>query len=205
MIRPSFVPPPAIRQLRDLARYRIDLVNVRTAEKNRVEKLLEDACIKLSVVASDIFGVSGRDMMSALISGERDPKTLAQLARSRMRSKITQLQEAFTGRFTDHHAFLLARMSAAFPDVPAPLSEQLRIGGRLVQLIGLGRDEQVVLFERTRMGCCAGRRWSWSGSSACMADTVLRRVEVNGSPLCDDLRRNQRGKCTVDPGSSRAS
>ena len=75
MIRPSFVPPPAIRRLRDLTRYRIDLVNVRTAEKNRVEKLLEDACIKVSVVASDIFGVSGRDMMAALIAGERDPKT----------------------------------------------------------------------------------------------------------------------------------
>src|SRR6266550_1537899 len=100
MIRPSFVPPPAIRQLRDLTRYRIDLVNVRTAEKNRVEKLLEDACIKLSVVASDIFGVSGRDMMAALISGERDPKTLAQLARSRMRAKRSVLEEAFTGHFS---------------------------------------------------------------------------------------------------------
>jgi len=110
MIRPSFVPPPPIRRLRDLTRYRIDLVNARGAEKNRVEKLLEDACIKLSVVASDIFGVSGRDMMSALTAGERDPKVLAQLARSRMRTKITLLEEAFTGHFTDHHAFLLTRM-----------------------------------------------------------------------------------------------
>jgi transposase len=110
MIRPSFVPPPSIRRLRDLTRYRIDLVNTRGAEKNRVEKLLEDACIKLSVVASDIFGVSGRDMMAALIAGQRDPKVLAQLARSRMRTKITLLEEAFTGHFTDHHAFLLTRM-----------------------------------------------------------------------------------------------
>jgi transposase len=110
MIRPSFVPPPEIRRLRDVTRYRIDLVNARTAEKNRVEKLLEDACIKLSVVASDIFGVSGRDMMAALIAGERDPKRLAQLARSRMRTKIALLEEAFTGHFTDHHAFLLQRM-----------------------------------------------------------------------------------------------
>ena len=74
MLRPSFVPPGEIRRLRDLTRYRIDLVGVRTAEKNRVEKLLEDACLKLSVVASDIFGVSGRAMMAALIAGERDPK-----------------------------------------------------------------------------------------------------------------------------------
>jgi transposase len=133
MIRPSFVPPPAIRQLRDLTRYRIDLVNVRTAEKNRVEKLLEDACIKLSVVASDIFGVSGRDMMSALISGERDPKTLAQLARSRMRAKITQLEEAFTGHFTDHHAFLLTRMLDRVDAINADIAAvEDRIGEYLV-------------------------------------------------------------------------
>jgi transposase len=97
MLRPSFVPPIDIRRLRDLTRYRADLVGVRTAEKNRVEKLLEDACIKLSVVASDIFGVSGRDMMDALIHGQRDPKILAAMARSRMRIKIGRLEEAFAG------------------------------------------------------------------------------------------------------------
>jgi transposase len=74
MLRPSFVPPLPIRRLRDLTRYRADLVGVRTAEKQRVEKLLEDAQIKLSVVASDIFGVSGRAMLAALVAGERDPK-----------------------------------------------------------------------------------------------------------------------------------
>jgi len=121
MIRPSFVPPPEIRQLRDVTRYRIDLVNARTAEKNRVEKLLEDACIKLSVVASDIFGVSGRDMMAALIAGERDPKVLAQFARTRMRAKIGLLEEAFTGHFTDHHAFLLAKMLARVDAVNADI------------------------------------------------------------------------------------
>jgi transposase len=110
MIRPSFVPPPQIRKLRDLTRYRADLVAARTAEKSRVEKLLEDAQIKVSVVATDIFGVSGRDMLAALVSGERDPKVLAQLARRTLRKKISLLEEAFTGRFTDHHAFLLARM-----------------------------------------------------------------------------------------------
>jgi transposase len=116
MLRPSFVPPGDIRQLRDLTRYRIDLVGVRTAEKNRVDKLLEDACLKLSVVASDIFGVSGRAMMAALITGERDPTTLADLARTRMRTKIGRLEEAFAGlrlgTFDDHHRFLLARMLA---------------------------------------------------------------------------------------------
>jgi len=112
MIRPSFVPPPEIRRLRDLTRYRADLVAVRTAEKNRAGKLLEDAQIKLSVVASDIFGASGRDMMAALIAGERSPKVLAQLARRTLRRKISLLEEAFTGYFTGHHAFLLRQMLA---------------------------------------------------------------------------------------------
>jgi transposase len=123
MIRPSFVPPPQIRRLRDVTRYRIDLVGVRGAEKNRVEKLLEDAQIKLSVVASDIFGVSGRDMMAALIAGERNPKALAQLARSRMRTKISALEEAFTGHFTDHHAFLLGKMPARIDGIDADIAE----------------------------------------------------------------------------------
>ena len=96
-MRPSFVPPRPIRVLRDLTRYRIDLVAARTAEKNRVEKLLEDAGVKLSVVASDIFGVSGRAMLAALIAGERDPGVLADLARARMRAKIKLLEEAFAG------------------------------------------------------------------------------------------------------------
>jgi len=122
MLRPSFVPPRPIRQLRDLTRYRIDLVNVRTAEKNRVEKLLEDACIKLSVVASDIFGVSGREMMAALIAGERDPAVLADMARSRMRVKIPQLQEAFTGHFDDHHRFLLGRMLSRIDGIDADIA-----------------------------------------------------------------------------------
>jgi transposase len=125
MIRPSFVPPAPIRRLRDLTRYRIDLVGARTAEKNRVEKLLEDACIKLSVVASDIFGVSGREMMAALIAGERNPGVLAQMARTRMRTKITELEESFTGHFDDHHRFLLARMLARIDGIDAEVDEQI--------------------------------------------------------------------------------
>ena len=122
MLRPSFVPPKPIRQLRDLTRYRIDLLGARTAEKNRVEKLLEDACIKLSVVASDIFGVSGRAMMAALIGGERDPKVLAQLARARMRAKIGLLEDAFNGHFDNHHAFLLTRMLGRIDAIDADIA-----------------------------------------------------------------------------------
>lgn len=121
MLRPSFVPPRPIRQLRDLTRYRITLVASRNAEKNRVEKLLEDACIKLSVVASDIFGVSGREMMAALIAGEQDPRVLAQMARARMRSKIPALEDAFTGHFDEHHRFLLSRMLGRIDAIDADI------------------------------------------------------------------------------------
>src|SRR3954447_13943397 len=150
MLRPSFVPPTPIRRLRDLTRYRIDLVGVRTAEKNRVEKLLEDACIKLSVVASDIFGVSGRAMMAALIAGERDPKVLAQLARSRMRTKISRLEDAFNGHFDAHHAFLLltrmlhridgidADIAAVDAQIEAYLAPFASAAARLDEIPGIG-------------------------------------------------------------------
>jgi transposase len=150
MLRPSFVPPPPIRRLRDLTRYRADLVAVRTAEKNRVEKLLEDAQIKLSVVASDIFGVSGRDMMAALIAGERDPKVLAQLARRRLRAKLSLLEEAFVGHFSDHHAFLLATMlgridqatadiAALEAHIEAQIAPFAQAADRLDEITGVGR------------------------------------------------------------------
>jgi transposase len=122
MLRPSFVPPVQIRQLRDLTRYRLDLVNTRTAEKQRVEKLLEDAQIKLSAVVSDLFGVSGRQMLAALLAGERDPQVLAQLARTRMRGKIRLLEEAFVGHFTDHHAFLLRTMLGRIDETSADIA-----------------------------------------------------------------------------------
>ena len=123
LLRPSFVPPPDIRALRDLTRDRADLVDQRTANKNRVEKLLEDACITLSVVASDIFGVSGRAMMEALIRGERDPNILSEMAKSSLRGKKAALVEALTGMFTEHHGFrlrmLLDRIDALTADIAA--------------------------------------------------------------------------------------
>jgi transposase len=136
--------------LRDLTRYRVDLVAAAGAEKNRAEKLLEDAQIKLSVVASDIFGISGRDMMAALIAGQRDPKVLAQMARTRLRGKITLLEEAFVGHFTDHHAFLLAKMlsridaiEADIADIDAQIEEHIapftQAVTRLEQIPGVAR------------------------------------------------------------------
>jgi transposase len=97
MLRPSFIPPRPQRQLRDLTRYRRTLTQERTREKQRAEKLLEDAQIKLSSVISDIFGASGRAMLAALITGQRNPHDLARLARGSMRAKTSALQEALTG------------------------------------------------------------------------------------------------------------
>ena len=106
LVRGSFVPPEPIRQLRDLTRTRTTMVRERAKEIQRLEKLLEDAGIKLSSVATDISGVSGRAMLDALIAGQQDPVVLADLAKRKLRSKIPELTEALTGRFGDHHGFL---------------------------------------------------------------------------------------------------
>jgi transposase len=108
LLRASFIPPVAQRQQRDLTRYRRTLVEDRVRIINRLQKVLEDANIKLSAVVSDLLGVSARDMLDRLASGETDPELLAQLARGRLRSKLAQLQAALEGHFTAHHAFLVA-------------------------------------------------------------------------------------------------
>jgi transposase len=109
MLRPSFVPPAEIRRLRDYTRLRADLTQERARHYQRLEKLLEDALIKVSSVASKLDGLSVRDMLEALIAGERDPAVLAGLARGKLKAKHGALAEALAGRFDDHHAEL-ARM-----------------------------------------------------------------------------------------------
>jgi transposase len=150
MARPSFVPPRPIRQLRDLTRYRRALTYDRTRNKQRLEKTLEDAQIKLSSVVADVHGVSGRAMLDALIAGGRDPKVLAQLARGRMRSKLGALEEALTGQFTEHHALICSMMLSTIDSLTAqidqltarieqlitPLEHQVR---QLDQISGIGR------------------------------------------------------------------
>jgi transposase len=149
MCRPSLVHPKPIRQLRDLTRYRRSLIRERTAEKQRVEKLLEDAQIKLSSVASNIFGVSGRQMLAAMLDGEGDPQVLARMAHGRMRAKIPQLREALAGHFTAHHAFLLHMMldridglTARVEEVTARIEEQIapytRAVEQLDEIAGVG-------------------------------------------------------------------
>jgi transposase len=109
LLRPSFVPPTEIRVLRDYTRLRVDLTQERTRHWQRLEKLLEDSLIKVSSVASRLDTMSTRDMLEALIRGERDPRKLADLARGKMRAKHAALVEALTGRFDEHHGEL-ARM-----------------------------------------------------------------------------------------------
>jgi transposase len=195
MLRPSFVPPKPIRQLRDLTRYRIDQVGARTAEKNRVEKLLEDACIKLSVVAADIFGVSGRAMMAALIAGERDPKVLAQLARARMRTKIGLLEEAFNGHFDEHHAFLLTRMlgrvdainadiAALDAQIEAQLAPFASAAARLDDIPGVGPVAAAIILAEIGLDMSrfptAGHLCSWAKFSPGM-NSSAGKSKGNGS------------------------
>jgi transposase len=108
LIRPSFLPPPPIQALRDLTRTRVALVQSRSQAKNRVHKILEDTNIKLASVVADLFGVSGRRMLAALIAGERDPHVLATFARGRLRRKLAELELALQGQFTAHHGRLIA-------------------------------------------------------------------------------------------------
>ena len=107
LVRPSFVPPEPIRQLRDLTRTRTGLTRDRTRELNRLEGVLEDAGVKVSAVTTSTWGASTRAMLEALVAGERDPLVLADLAKSRLRAKIPALREALVGRFNEHHAFLV--------------------------------------------------------------------------------------------------
>jgi transposase len=130
LIRSSLVPPKPLRDLRDLLRYRRKLVNAEVDERNRLLKLLETANIKLSGVATDVFGVSGRAMLRALIAGETDPAAMANLARGQLRHKLAQLAQALDGCIDDHHRFMLGlqleRIEAAERDL-AKLDAQIEV------------------------------------------------------------------------------
>lgn len=150
LIASSFVPPRPVRDLRDLTRYRRKLAQAQAAERNRLIKLLESASIKLAGVASDVFGVSGRAMLRAMIEGEQSPDEMAGLARGRLRRKQTELARALDGRVDEHHRFVLhlqlQRITAAEADLQqlderlsqklAPYDDEL---ARLMQIPGVDR------------------------------------------------------------------
>ena len=123
LIKPSFVPPPAIRELRDLVRLRRSLAEARTTERNRTLKLLETANIKLASVASEVFGASGMAMLKALIENKAAPTEMAELARGKLRRKREPLALALEGRMTEHHRYVLAfhlrRLAAIEEDLRA--------------------------------------------------------------------------------------
>ena len=155
----SFIPPADIAKLRDLTRYRTKIIGERVRETQRVQKLLEDAGIKLDSVVTDVLGVAGRRMLEALISGERDPGVLAEMALGRMRPKIGVLREALVGRFDEHHAFLLrmhldhvdelvameARLDSEVDRLMAPFGDTAT---RLLSIPGVGkRVAEVIVAE----------------------------------------------------------
>jgi len=150
LLRPSYIPELVIRQLRDLTRQRSQLVAEQTRVANRIQKVLEDANIKLAAVASDVLGVSGRAILDALITGEATAEMMARLARGRLKAKIPQLEQALCGHVTDHHRFLLrlyldqlqgtddliARLGQRIEELMAPFQGALQ---RLMTIPGVDR------------------------------------------------------------------
>jgi transposase len=142
LLQPSYIPAPELRELRGLMRYRVKLVNARSAERNRISKLLESANIKLSSVASDIFGVSGRLMLDALKRGAASPEEMAELAKQRLRSKIPLLKLALDGRMEEHHRQLLSmqldrldRFDADLRQLDAKLEAKLKAYASQMELL----------------------------------------------------------------------
>lgn len=180
LIRASFVPPEPVRQLRDLTRLRSALIAERGRQVQRLEKLLEDAGIKLSSVATDIMGVSGRAMLAALIAGVSDPAVMAEMAKGRMRTKLPALTEALTGRFREHHAFLsrlhlaqIDQLTASIGEltdrievVIEPFRDQLKL---LITIPGIQRLVADVIIAETGADMSvfptAGHLASWAGTT----------------------------------------
>jgi transposase len=178
LLRGSFVPPPMIRELRDLTRYRKTQIQERTREANRLHKVLQDAGIKLSSVATDILGVSGRAMLEALVHGTTDGEVLAELARGKLRKKLPALRQALAGRFRAHHGFMVGQILAhleyldeAIGELSVRIEEILRpFAGALERLMTIPavkrRTAEVIVAEigldMDRFGSAA-RLTSWAG------------------------------------------
>lgn len=178
LLKASFIPPKPIRDLRDVLRSRKTLVQQRAQAINRVQKVLETANIKLSSVASDVLGKSGRDMLEALLAGVSDADTLAELARRRLRAKLPALREALDGRVEATHRLLLRHqldlidflqgevdtLSAEIDQLLVPYEEQL---ARLMQIPGIGRMAAASILAEigTDMRCFPSAKHlaSWAG------------------------------------------
>ncbi len=168
LLRASFVPPRPVRELRDLTRQRARLVEEKAAVANRIQKVLEDANIKLAGVASDVLGASGRDMLRAIVAGEADPGVLANLARQRLRDKLPQLRQALAGRVTEHHRFLLGVLLEQVGDLERLID---RFNARIAAALGPLEAE------------AAGRLSEIPGFSRRVAEVVLAEVGADMGPF----------------------
>jgi len=205
MVRPSFVPPPAIRELRELTRYRKTQIDVRAAEIARLEKVLQDAGIKLTSVASKVLTQSGRAMIEALIAGQRDPRALAELAKGKLRPKIPQLTAALHGHFGPHHAivaacilghldFLDAAIARLDEQVAARVAEGYQPAARLLADVpGLERRSIEVIIAETGADMSRfpspGHLASWAGLCPGNHESAGKRRRVATTPGNQWLRR----------------
>jgi transposase len=190
LLRPSFVPPPDIRRLRMLTRYRVQLMGDRTREVIRLELMLEDASIKLSAVASSLTTVSARAMLAAMIDGQTDPRVLAEMAKGKMRSKIPELTEALTGHFDPHHARLarsilhrldmvevaLAELDEVIASACQPWAHQLQL---LQTIPGVGEKVAQVIIAETGGDMSrfpsAGHLAAWAGVAPAIYESAGKR------------------------------
>lgn len=204
MVRPSFVPPPAIRELRDLTRYRKRQVDAHAAEVQRLEKVLQDAGIKLSSVASEVLSMSGRNMIEALIAGQQDPAALAQLAIGRLRNKLPELTAALTGHFGAHHAvvareildhidFLAARIAAISDQVAMRLVPFEAAVQQLMTIPGISRISAEVIIAETGGDMSRfptpAHLASWAGLAPGNHESAGKRRRVGTRPGDRWLRR----------------
>jgi transposase len=178
LLKGSFVPPPPMRELRDLTRYRKTQIQDRAREANRLQKVLEDANIKLSSVATDVLGVSGRAMLETLVAGTTDPAVLSDLARGKLRKKLPALRQALTGRFRSHHAVLVTHILAhldyldeAITELSEQIEEQIRPFEQVVQALttipGVGSNTAQVIVAEVGVNAAqfggAAQLESWAG------------------------------------------
>ena len=203
LLRGSFVPPPAIRELRDLTLYRKTQIQERALEANRLHKVLEDAGIKLATVASDVLGVSGRAMLAALVEGTTDPLVLADLARGKLRKKLPALRRALTGRFRTHHAFLAGQILAHLDYLEesiAALSQEIemhlhpfaRAAERLQTIPGVEQRTAEVLVAEIGVDMArfptAGHLASWAGLCPWNNESAGKRKRGTTRKGCKWLR-----------------
>jgi transposase len=191
LLRGSFVPPTPQRELRELTRQRRQLVHSKASVANRIQKVLEDANIKLGSVATDVLGVSGRDMLRALVAGENDAQKLAELARRKLRAKIPALRLALQGRVTEHHRFLLKllldelthleglieRLTARITEVlPSPFVDAIK---RLVTIPGIDERAAENIVAETGVDMAvfptAGHMASWAGMCSGQRESAGKR------------------------------